>query len=424
MDNFLLYLLKVSTGTVIFYSCYFLFFSTDTFYRRNRIYLLISLILPFIIPLTKFFTSSSAVAAIEPMKKMNEIIISGAMAETTITEKITTANLNNLFIWFYFAIVGLLLMRLLISVIKAYSIIRKGTLHDSSFPKVILSELEYPPFSFFPFVVMPKNKVESIDYHEILKHENAHVRQGHTFDLVLSELLIAFLWFNPIMWLIKRSIILNHEYLADNQALKYSGSIKEYQYKLLNITKDQMPVALAHNYSSLIKKRIVKINKKPTRYYAALKNIIILPIVTTLMVMCSLNNDELIPGYYSGTSGDEKFIPIDDYRNSDAPEIDLSKHKDKDLIINRLKWKDNADLYVFRTIHKINNMLEEHKNFAAGSIYDYDKASYKWENDSTLKIVLINSLNTSTVSYRILYDKNKNGTLMINIGIHFENTTK
>jgi hypothetical protein len=411
MDNFLFYLLKVSTGTIIFYLCYFIFFSTDTFYRRNRIYLLMSLILPFIIPLTRVFSSSSAVATIEPVKKMNEIIMSGAMAETTITEKIASANLNNLFTWFYFAIAGLLLLRVLISVTKAYSIIRKGTLHDTSFPKVIFSELEYPPFSFFPFVVIPKNKFESVDYPEILKHENAHVRQGHTFDLIFSEILIAFLWFNPFMWLIKRSIILNHEYLADNHALKNSVSIKEYQYKLLNIARGQMSVPLAHNYSSLIKKRIVKINKRPTHNYAALKNIIIIPIVATLMVTCSLNNDELIPGYYSGTSGDEKFIPVQDYRNSEFPKTDLSGHKDKDFEVYRVKWDTTGDSYIFTTYQFINNQLEERRDFAYMTKDDFDKASYKWVNDSSLMFNLINSSKKNQVSYMLKLFQNGNASL-------------
>lgn len=421
MDNFLLYLLKVSAGTLIFYICYVLFFSTDTFYRRNRIYLLISLIFPLIIPLTSIFNSSSAIATIEPVKRMNEIIVSGAIAETAINEKITTANLNSFFAWVYFAITGLFVLRLLISVLKAYSIIRKGTPTGTSFPKVILSDLEYPPFSFFPFVVIPKNKLESDDFAEILKHENAHVNQGHTFDLIFSELLISFLWFNPVIWLIKRSIVLNHEYLADNLALKNSVSIKEYQYRLLNINKEYSFVPLAHNFSSLIEKRIIKINTKPTHNYAALKSIIIIPIVTVLLVMCSLNNDELIPGLYFGTSGDEKFIQIDDYRNSATSEADLSNHKDNDLIIKRFKYNENADMYGFTTVRKDNNLLKEQFDFGAVSIYEYDKASYKWENDSTLKLVMINSLNKSTVSYRINYAKNKKSTSMTNIGFHFEN---
>jgi hypothetical protein len=420
MNNLLLYLLKVSTGTVILYACYFLFFSTDTFYRRNRIYLLMILILPFIIPLIKIFTSSPAIAVIEPVKKMNEIIISGAMAQTTITEKITSANLNNLFIWFYFAIAGLLLLRVLISVTKAYSIIRLGTLHDTSFPKVILSELEYPPFSFFPFIVIPKNKFESDDFTEILNHENAHVRQGHTFDLVFSELLIALLWFNPVMWLIKRSIVLNHEYLADNLALKNSSSIKEYQYKLLNISKDQMQVPLAHNYSSLIKKRIVKINKRPTHNYAVLKSLIIIPVVATLMVTCSLNNDELIPGYYSGTSGDEKFIRIHDYRNSEVPKTDLSEHKNRDFEINEVKWDTLMNTYLFNTYQLKNSQLEKRTDFAYKINEEFDKASYKWVNDSTLKFTMINTLNSSTISYRIDYNNNNDGAQMTTIGMHLE----
>jgi hypothetical protein len=152
---------------------------------------------------------------------------------------------------------------------------------------VVLSEMEHPPFSFFPYVVIPKKTFESGEYLEILEHEKAHIRQGHTFDLLFSELLIVFLWFNPFMWLIKRSIILNHEYLADNFSLKSSCSVKEYQYKLLNIPTRLMNVPLAHNFSSLIKNRIVMINKKPTRNYAALKSIIILPAVAILFVMFS-----------------------------------------------------------------------------------------------------------------------------------------
>jgi hypothetical protein len=421
MDNLLLYLAKVSFWTGIFYLCYILFFSTDTFYLRNRIYLLISLILSFIIPLVKISGFSTGVVPIEPMKRMNDIILSSSRGESTIAEKVSSINLNNLFTWFYFAVAGLLLLRVLISVTKAYSIIRKGTLKDTVFPKIILSEMGYPPFSFFPFVVIPGNKYNSADYGEILRHESAHVRQGHTFDLLLSEVLIAFLWLNPFIWLFRRSIVLNHEYLADNIALKNSGNIKEYQYKLLNISKDLILVPLAHNYSNSVKKRIVMINKRPTHYYVTLKNIIIIPIVATLMVMCSYNNDELIPGYYSGTSGDETFIPIQDCRDSDAPKTDLAKLKDKDLVINRIKYNGNADMYAFTTIHKINNKLEEHIYFAAVTIYDYDKSSYKWENDTTLKLVMINSSNMSTVSYRIIYDKNKNEASMANIGIHFEN---
>lgn len=287
MDNLLLYLLKVSIGTMLLYLCYIIFFSKDTFYLRNRIFLIGLLLLSFIIPLLNVFNIFVSNSSLENTKSINSIILSGTSIETTVSEKITSYDLNNILIWLYFSITGLFLLRILSSVARTFMIIRKGTMQDTKFPKVVLSEMEHPPFSFFPYVVIPKKTFESGDYLEILEHETAHIKQGHTFDLFFSELLIALLWFNPFMWLIKRSIVLNHEYLADNFSLKSSNSAKEYQYMLLNIPTSLMNVPLAHNFSSLIKNRIVMINKKPTRYYAALKSIIILPVVAILFVMFS-----------------------------------------------------------------------------------------------------------------------------------------
>jgi beta-lactamase regulating signal transducer with metallopeptidase domain len=294
MDNLLLFLLKVSAGIMLFYLCYILFLSKDTFYLRNRIFLIGLLLLSIIIPLLKVFNIFAVDSAVEHANPVNSIILSGTIIGATVSEKITSLDLNSLFIWLYFSITGLFLVRVLSSVTRTFMIIRKGTILDTKFPKVILSDMEHPPFSFFPYVVIPKKSFESGDYLEILAHEKAHIRQGHTFDLLLSELLIVFLWFNPFMWLIKRSMVLNHEYLADNFLLKNSCNIKEYQYRLLNIPKSLINVPLAHNFSSLIKNRIVMINKRPTRNYAALKSIIVLPVAAILFVMFSFK-PEYIP---------------------------------------------------------------------------------------------------------------------------------
>jgi hypothetical protein len=93
-------------------------------------------------------------------------------------------------------------------------------------------------------------------------------------------------------------MVLNHEYLADNISIKASSSIKEYQYKLLNIQTGLMSVPLAHNFSSLIKNRIVMINKKPTRNFAALKSFIILPVVAILFILfsCKPKSDQTNTG--------------------------------------------------------------------------------------------------------------------------------
>lgn len=294
MDSFLLYLFKASVVTMPLYICYVLFFNKDTFYLRNRILLIGFLLLSIIIPSLNVFNIFGNEPSVENINSIKTVILSRSILESTISEKITSFDLSDILIGIYFLISGLFLLRIISSIAHTLMIIRKGFVQSNKFPKIVLSEMEHPPFSFFPYIVIPKETYESGKYLEILEHETAHIKQGHTFDLIFSELLIVFLWFNPFMWLIKRSIILNHEYLADNFSLQSSCNVKEYQYKLLHIQTSLMNVPFAHNFSSLIKNRIVMINKKPTCNFAALKSLIILPVVAILLFMFSFKSENTL----------------------------------------------------------------------------------------------------------------------------------
>jgi TonB family protein len=279
MDNFLLNLLKVSAGTTLFYLCYLLFFRKDTFYLRNRIFLILTLLLPTILPLLKIPVQINAVIPSQPVGGMDNFILPDAASAMTIPAIINSFDYTRLMIWLYLSVTGFFLLKILISLISTYRIIRKGTVENNNFPKIIISKDQLPPFSFFPFAVIPEDQYKSGNCADILDHEFAHIRQGHTFDLLLSEIFIAFQWFNPFVWLIRRSVVLNHEYLADFVSLSRNKSVKEYQYRLLNFQSGLKNISLAHSFNSLIKNRIIMINKKPTRKYAMLKNILILPVV-------------------------------------------------------------------------------------------------------------------------------------------------
>ncbi len=278
MDNLLLYLLKVSAGITLLYLCYLLFFRKDTFYRRNRIFLILTLLLPTVFPVLKIPVLSDAVTPAAPVIAMENTVFSESAYETTISGTINSFDYNGLFIWIYFTIAGILLLRIVVSLLSTYRIIKKGTVKNGQLPRIIISGDQLPPFSFFPYAVIPVEEYLSENYTDILDHEAAHIRQGHTFDLVLSELFIAFQWFNPFVWFIKRSIALNHEYLADNISLR-NKSVKDYQYMLLHFQTELRNIFMAHSFNSLIKNRIIMINKKPTGKYAMLKNILILPVV-------------------------------------------------------------------------------------------------------------------------------------------------
>jgi TonB family protein len=281
MDKILLSLLKVSAGTTLFYLCYLLLFSKDTFYLRNRILLILTLVIPTIIPAIKIPVLINTFPQM-PVTVAGNFVFSASFSGTPISGSVNSFDYIRLFVWIYFTITAFLLLRIGISLISTRRIIKNGVIKKSHFPKVVVTENKLPPFSFFPYAVIPVKDYERGNYTDILDHEFAHIRQGHTFDLLLSELFIAFQWFNPFVWLIKRSVILNHEYLADNISIS-NKSIKEYQYRLLNFKPGLKNISLAHNFNSQIKNRIIMINKKPTQKYATLKNILILPVVALVL---------------------------------------------------------------------------------------------------------------------------------------------
>jgi TonB family protein len=280
MDNLLIYLFKVSIGTTLLYIGYLLLFSKDTFYIRNRILLILILLLPIILPAIKIPIVAESSFATDTNESINNIFLPVASSEGNIPGIATgTFDFFRLFGWIYFSISGLFLLRCVISVIVTLTIIKRGVVRNDQFPKIVITDLKLSPFSFFPYIVIPAVYDNSETYNDVFNHEIAHVKQGHTFDLLLSEILIAAQWFNPFIWFIKRSIILNHEYLADHVSISRLIDIKEYQLRLLRFNTGLETIPLAHNFNSVVKNRIIMINKKPSSRLSTMKNFIILPVV-------------------------------------------------------------------------------------------------------------------------------------------------
>ncbi len=285
MDNFLLYMLKVSAGSAMLCISYLIFFRKDTFYIRNRIILILSILVPVIVPLLTYTVTVDSLQQSLTVPDMSGFTESNLQAVASIntakTTSLTSFNLIRPFAWLYFVGIVIMVIRSLISLLSTCNIIRRGVIISKKFPTVLISEKDHPPFSFFPYAVIPVSEYTRGNYNDILDHESAHLRQGHTFDLLLSEMFLAFQWFNPFAWLLKRYMVLNHEYMADHLSLS-NRSIKDYQYRLLNIAGAPKSVALTHTFNSELKNRIIMINTKPTTRKAAWKTLIIVPVVIGL----------------------------------------------------------------------------------------------------------------------------------------------
>lgn len=82
------------------------------------------------------------------------------------------------------------------------------------------------PFSWGRYIVLPE-RLEAADEAPILLHERAHLRLGHTFDLLWMDVVCTLQWFNPAVWLLRRELREVHEYEADAAVLAAGADARD-----------------------------------------------------------------------------------------------------------------------------------------------------------------------------------------------------
>ncbi len=137
------------------------------------------------------------------------------------------------------------------------------------------------PCSFFSYIFINPASYDFETYEQIIAHEKIHVEKGHTLDLLMAELAVVALWFNPFIWLFRKEVEKNIEYQTDALLVKKEPQQKEgYQMNLLKIATYNKPLTVVTNYNqSLIKQRILKMNSKQSTPYSYWKYAFIAPLL-------------------------------------------------------------------------------------------------------------------------------------------------
>jgi len=115
-------------------------------------------------------------------------------------------------------------------------------------------------------------------------HEETHAHQKHSIDLLLIEVLLVLFWFNPLLWILRHKIILNHEFLADFGALKRGGNVYKYQNLILNFSMERRYSGFTHtiNYSSL-KKRLLLMKTQSSKKSMVLRSSLLFPMLIAMV---------------------------------------------------------------------------------------------------------------------------------------------
>ena len=228
----LAYFLKINVAIALFYAFYRLFFHKDTFFHWRRTALLCFFGISLLYPLLNI---QEWIKEQEPMVAMADLYATIILPEQIIeAPQETTANWQELIPqilgFIYWTGVLLLTLRFLIqlgSIIRLHFLCPKSTIQGS---RVHILKKGTGPFSFFHWIfIHPESHTES-EISEIITHEETHARQYHSADVLVSEIMCTFCWFNPFVWLMKREVRGNLEYMADHRVLETGHDSKSYQY--------------------------------------------------------------------------------------------------------------------------------------------------------------------------------------------------
>jgi len=297
MEAFLLYLLKANVVLALFAAAYYGLLRRLTFFELNRAYLLLAVVFAAVYPLLPVPALLPASVSSLPLPSEQFTIPTPRVASlarphdyTPYAFTIGTA--------LYVLGAGLLLLKLLAQLLSL------GWVWVRSRPAVVLGQpvRVVPgaggPFSFGSAIYLSADTLaDATGLPAILRHEQAHVRQWHTLDVLLTQVAVALAWVNPAAWLLRRAVLDNLEYLADRAALQTGLDRRAYQYSLLHQQPGGVPVpALAFHFSfSTLRNRITMLNQPVSTARQLGRHLLAAPLVMALALGYSAAHAQVAP---------------------------------------------------------------------------------------------------------------------------------
>jgi len=293
------YLLKSGACLLVFYLFYALFLEKENMHLYKRVYLLATIAASFIIP---FITFTNYVEIVE---QITPLVMSQDTVTVPLPNEVESEPYLPMFLWGTYAL-GVLFfsIKFIKNITEIIIKVRNNPKEGNGGTTAILLEESIVPHTFFNFIFLNKSKYLANQIpKEVLFHEEAHANQKHSIDVLLIEVVQVIFWFNPIVYLLKRAIKLNHEFLADQAVLNHGANTKIYQQTLLAFSSNdyQLPLANAINYSS-IKKRLTIMKTQTSKKKIWIRSFILLPVLVLLLFSFTTKETVRINADYSKVS--------------------------------------------------------------------------------------------------------------------------
>ena len=383
MTEFFIYLLKSGICLGLFYSLYWLFLKKETYFMINRVYLIFSIVLSFFLPLIQltfpFFT--------EEVPSASELlVVSNSLSRRAPIWLILLSVI-------YFIGIAVLLNRFINRLSSLLKLIRKYGIRSKNGTKIVQLEGDFSPFSFFNSIFLNHIDANDLNLEEIIAHERVHIRQYHSLDLMILEVLSIFHWFNPFVWPYKKSLKETHEYLADQGVIAQGFSPAKYQMLIFEHHVGVKLFEFANNFDrSQIKRRITMMTKIKSKNWSKIKVLLVVPAFLFLVIAFANSkpvdmSDPVIGYVESGSTSqalsDDAFITQDEQKEKKVDKKENLTEKEKQMIEElKIKYEKTDDPELKK---KIKEKLTAILAGKTGEKPDQDELS---EKEKKLKMIL------------------------------------
>ena len=347
MTDFILYETKAAIILLVFYLFYRSLLKEETFHRFNRIVLVGTAVISFVLPLCIITVDASAGRLplwLETAVDGTAYNIAGIRdmhAVEFLPDEAGTPWWQVALVVFYCIGAAYVFARIAISVLSISRIVHSSAkVREGDGCRIYVTDRGIEPFSWMNYIVISRDDWNS-NHSSILTHEKAHIAHGHSIELLLVDIMAAFQWFNPVIWMLRADLKDLHEYEADDAVLRSNVNIKEYQYLLIRKAVGKSGYSVANSFNhSILKKRITMMSKSKSPKGRKLRLLYVLPLVCLCLGLQAQTASE------STDKNNEKNSPLYILRYAWGEEKQISKAELDKIEPNRIKsievLKDSA----------------------------------------------------------------------------------
>lgn len=262
------FLIQSGISMALLLALYYLLLQRESMHGFNRFFLLFAICFSFAIPFVQIEVPAGEIPFV-PIKQLVEVMEQPPVRAGGFEKAVPRTDVLPL-IYTLLYLVGVLTMlsRFLVNISRLRSMVTSNTVVPFGRSRLVLLEQPVMPHSFLHYIFISKNDFNDKRIEEELyQHESAHMRQGHSWDIIFIELVLIFFWFNPFLYFYKKAIKLNHEFLADRSVLGTNNDVPAYQQILLQkIFMNKASGLASHVHYSLTKKRLIMMTKNTSRF--------------------------------------------------------------------------------------------------------------------------------------------------------------